>query len=110
MAGVQLKLTAFWNKAKGIIPALVKLFILSLILQVFALASPYYTQLVVDEVLVSYDKPLLVVLALGFGLLMLIQVVVGILRSWIALHLGTMLSMQMVTNLFAICYVPAAFF
>ena len=108
---VQLKLTAFWNKAKGIIPALVKLFILSLILQVFALASPYYTQLVVDEVLVSYDKPLLVVLALGFGLLMLIQVVVGILRSWIALHLGTMLSMQMVTNLFRhLLHLPAAFF
>ncbi|GGW70280.1 peptidase domain-containing ABC transporter [Alishewanella tabrizica] len=108
---LQLKLTAFWNKAKGIIPALVKLFILSLILQVFALASPYYTQLVVDEVLVSYDKPLLVVLALGFGLLMLIQVVVGILRSWIALHLGTMLSMQMVTNLFRhVLHLPAAFF
>lgn len=81
---VQLKLTASCNKAKGITPALVKLFILSLILQVFALASPYYTQLVVDGVLVSYDKSLLVVIVLGFGLLMLIQVVVGILRSWIA--------------------------
>ncbi|MFQ3189676.1 MAG: ATP-binding cassette subfamily B protein RaxB [Paraglaciecola sp.] len=33
------------------------------------LAAPDYTQLVVDEVLVSQDKPLLVVLALGFGLL-----------------------------------------
>jgi len=108
---VKLRLTAFWNRARGIIPALVKLFVLSFILQIFALASPYYTQLVVDEVLVSYDTPLLVVLALGFGLLMLIQVVVGILRSWIALHLGTMLSMQMVTNLFRhLLHLPAAFF
>lgn len=108
---VKLRLTAFWNRAQGIIPALVKLFVLSFILQIFALASPYYTQLVVDEVLVSYDTPLLVVLALGFGLLMLIQVVVGILRSWIALHLGTMLSMQMVTNLFRhLLHLPAAFF
>ncbi|MCT8127154.1 peptidase domain-containing ABC transporter [Alishewanella sp. BS5-314] len=108
---VQLGLTAFWNKAKGIIPALIKLFVLSLILQVFALASPYYTQLVVDEVLVSHDQPLLVVLALGFGLLMMIQIVVGVLRSWIALHLGTMLSMQMVTNLFRhLLHLPAAYF
>lgn len=108
---VQLPLTAFWNKAKGIVPALIKLFVLSLILQIFALASPYYTQLVVDEVLVSHDQPLLVVLALGFGLLMLIQIVVGVLRSWIALHLGTMLSMQMITNLFRhLLHLPAAFF
>ena len=92
-------------------PALVKLFALSLILQIFALASPYYTQLVVDEVLVSHDKPLLMVLALGFGLLMLIQMVVGVLRSWIALHLGTMMSMQMVTNLFRhLLHLPVPFF
>ena len=108
---VKLGLTAFWSNIRGVVPALVKLFALSLILQIFALASPYYTQLVVDEVLVSHDKPLLLVLALGFGLLMLIQVVVGVLRSWIALHLGTMMSMQMVTNLFRhLLHLPVPFF
>jgi ATP-binding cassette, subfamily B, bacterial CvaB/MchF/RaxB len=107
----QLKLSAFWSRMRGVTPALVKLFVLSLILQLFALASPYYTQLVVDEVLVSKDAPLLAVLALGFGLLMLIQVVVGILRSWISLHLGTMMSMQMVTNLFRhLLHLPMSFF
>lgn len=108
---VQLGLTAFWSKMKGVVPALVKLFALSLLLQVFALASPYYTQLVVDEVLVSQDKPLLTVLALGFGLIMLIQVVVSVLRSWISLHLGTMMSMQMVTNLFRhLLHLPLSYF
>ncbi|WP_027671224.1 peptidase domain-containing ABC transporter [Rheinheimera baltica] len=108
---VQLGLTAFWSKMQGVVPALVKLFALSLLLQVFALASPYYTQLVVDEVLVSQDKPLLTVLALGFGLIMLIQVVVSVLRSWISLHLGTMMSMQMVTNLFRhLLHLPLSYF
>ena len=108
---VRLRLTAFWTNIRGVVPALVKLFALSLILQIFALASPYYTQLVVDEVLVSHDKPLLMVLALGFSLLMLIQIVVGVLRSWIALHLGTMMSMQMVTNLFRhLLHLPVPFF
>ncbi|MEH8017440.1 peptidase domain-containing ABC transporter [Rheinheimera muenzenbergensis] len=108
---VQLGLSAFWSNMRGVVPALVKLFVLSLILQVFALASPYYTQLVVDEVLVSQDKPLLSALALGFGLLMLIQVVVSVLRSWISLHLGTMMSMQMVTNLFRhLLHLPLTFF
>lgn len=107
----QLGLSAFWSNMRGVVPALVKLFALSLILQVFALASPYYTQLVVDEVLVSQDKPLLTVLALGFGLLMLIQVVVSVLRSWISLHLGTMMSMQMVTNLFRhLLHLPLSYF
>ena len=108
---VQLGLSAFWSNMQGVVPALVKLFVLSLILQVFALAAPYYTQLVVDEVLVSQDKPLLTALALGFGLLMVIQVVVGVLRSWISLHLGTMMSMQMVTNLFRhLLHLPLTFF
>jgi ATP-binding cassette, subfamily B, bacterial CvaB/MchF/RaxB len=106
-----LKLSAFWSGMQGVVPALVKLFTLSLILQLFALASPYYTQLVVDEVLVSKDVHLLTALALGFGLLMLIQVVVGVLRSWISLHLGTMMSMQMITNLFRhLLQLPMSFF
>jgi ATP-binding cassette subfamily B protein RaxB len=107
----QLGLTAFWSKMQGVVPALVKLFALSLLLQIFALASPYYTQLVVDEVIVSQDQPLLTALALGFGLVMLIQVVVSVLRSWISLHLGTMMSMQMVTNLFRhLLHLPMSFF
>jgi ATP-binding cassette subfamily B protein RaxB len=108
---VKLSLTAFWSKIQGLVPSLLKLFTLSLLLQLFALTSPYYTQLVVDDVLVSHDKPLLMVLALGFGLLMLIQIVIGVLRSWIALHLGTMMNMQMVTNLFRhLLHLPIFFF
>ncbi|OEY70872.1 ABC transporter ATP-binding protein [Rheinheimera salexigens] len=108
---VQLGLSAFWSSMKGVVSALVKLFALSLLLQIFGLAAPYYTQLVVDEVLVSQDKPLLIVLALGFGLIMLIQVVVSALRSWISLHLSTMMSMQMVTNLFRhLLHLPISFF
>jgi ATP-binding cassette subfamily B protein RaxB len=96
---VKLGLTAFWTRIEGLLPSLTKLFILSLLLQIFMLAAPYYTQLVVDEVLVSQDQPLLVVLALGFGLLVLIQVLTQTFRSWVVLHLGAMMSVQMATNL-----------
>ncbi|MCL4410308.1 MAG: peptidase domain-containing ABC transporter [Gammaproteobacteria bacterium] len=108
---VHLSLTSFWSHIQGLVPSLTKLFVLSLVLQFFVLASPYYTQLVVDDVLVSNDKPLLVVLAIGFGLLMVMQVTVQVLRSWIALHLGTHLNMQMVTNLFRhLLHLPVVFF
>jgi ATP-binding cassette subfamily B protein RaxB len=96
---VKLGITAFWTRIEGLVPSLVKLFVLSLLLQFFLLASPYYTQLVVDEVLVSQDQPLLVVLALGFGLLVLIQILTQTFRSWVVLHLGAMMSVQMATNL-----------
>lgn len=96
---VRLGLTAFWSKAQGLWSSLLKLFLLSLLLQLFLLASPYYTQLVVDEVLISHDQPLLVVLALGFGLLVLIQLITQTLRGWVVLHVGSALSVQMATNL-----------
>ena len=108
---VRLGLTAFWSKVQGLAPSLLKIFLLSLLLQVFLLASPYYMQLVVDDVLVSMDKPLLAVLALGFGLLMLIRVVTQALRGWVILHLGSVLNLQMATNLFRhLLHLPLSFF
>jgi len=108
---VKLGLTAFWSKVQGLWSSLFKLFLLSLLLQLFLLASPYYTQLVVDEVLISHDKPLLVVLALGFGLLVLIQVVTQTLRGWVVLHLGSVMSVQMATNLMRhLLHLPLSYF
>jgi ATP-binding cassette subfamily B protein RaxB len=108
---VRLGLTAFWTKVQGLVPSLTKLFILSLLLQVFVLAAPYYTQLVVDEVLVSQDKPLLVVLALGFGLIMLLQVITQTLRGWVVLHLGSVMSVQMAANLMRhLLHLPLSYF
>lgn len=108
---VRLKLSSFWTRARGLIPSLTKLFILSLLLQFFMLAGPYYTQTVVDEVIVSYDKPLLVVLALGFGLLVLIRVVTNALRGWVVLHLGAVMTVQMGVNLFRhLIHLPLSYF
>lgn len=96
---VMLGITSFWHKIDGLIPSLSKLFVLSLLLQLFAIAAPYYTQLVVDEVLISHDKSLLAVLALGFGFLMLVQTLTQTFRSWVVLHLSSVMSVQMSTNL-----------
>ena len=108
---VKLGITAFWRKTQGLWPSLFKLFLLSLLLQLFLLASPYYTQLVVDEVLISHDQPLLVVLALGFGLLVLLQVLTQTLRGWVVLHLGAAMSVQMATNLMRhLLHLPLSYF
>lgn len=94
------KLSDFWSRITGIKRVLVQIFILSLLLQIFAIASPFYMQLVVDDVIVSQDLDLLIVLAIGFGLLLLINVAVTTLRSVIILYMSTQLNIQMAANLF----------
>lgn len=97
---VQIKLKQFWNAAQGLKPILFQLGILSIILQIFALASPYYMQLIVDDVVTSYDSNLLSILALGFGLLKLFEVATTTLRSYVTLHMGVSLNQQFAFNLF----------
>jgi ATP-binding cassette subfamily B protein RaxB len=72
---------------------------LSSMLQVVAMAAPFYTQLVVDHVLTRNDRNLLLALACGFGLLMLIQTGITLLRDYTVLYLGNIVSFQMCANL-----------
>lgn len=95
----RMKFTQLWSSMSGLKSGLVKLVALSLVLQLFALMSPYYMQWVVDEVLVSFDKPLLTVLAIGFGLIVIISTVTNAVRSWLILRLSSVLNMQMGVNL-----------
>ncbi|WP_406667377.1 peptidase domain-containing ABC transporter [Gallaecimonas sp. GXIMD1310] len=96
---VKMKFTQLWSSMSGLKSGLVKLIGLSLVLQLFALMTPYYMQWVVDEVLISYDKPLLTVLAIGFALIAIISVVTNAVRSWLILRLSSLLNMQMGVNL-----------
>lgn len=95
----QMKFSQLWSSMSGLKAGLIKLVSLSLVLQLFALMGPYYMQWVVDEVLVSFDKPLLMVLAIGFALIAVIAVVTNAVRSWLILRLSSLLSMQMGVNL-----------
>ncbi|WP_028773936.1 peptidase domain-containing ABC transporter [Shewanella waksmanii] len=95
----QMRLSQLWSKMTGLGRGLLTLFVLSVLLQAFALISPYYMQWVVDEVLISQDKPLLIVLAIGFVLLAIINVVTTGVRSWLVLRVSSLLNMQMGVNL-----------
>ena len=97
--------------ARGFRAALVRLVALALAFEVFALAMPWLTQLTVDEVIVSADRDLMTVLALGFGLLVLLQTAISALRGWLLLHLTSTLSLQVLTQLFShLLRLPLAFF
>ena len=89
------------GRVSGLKRSLLQIFALALALEAFMLLSPFFMQWVVDGVLVSADRDLLVTLGLGFGLLVLIQVGVGAIRSWAVLYLSATLNLQWLSNVFA---------
>ena len=81
--------------------ALGQILLLSIALQVFVVLAPFFMQWVVDQVLVSADKDLLAVLGLGFGLALLLQIAIGLLRGWSVVYLSSRLGLQWMGNVFA---------
>ena len=96
----RLPFSAFWSQMPGLGSPLAQIFALSVILELLVVAAPFYTQLAVDEVIARGDVDLLLALALGFGLLMAVQVVAAALRSHIMLVVQNALHFQMGARLF----------
>ena len=94
------KLRGLIGRVTGLYRSFGQILLLALALEVFALVSPFYMQWVIDNVLVSADVDLLTTLALGFGLLMLMQQAVGALRGWVMMYMGTTLNVQWRANVF----------
>lgn len=107
----RMKLSQLWSSMTGLKSGLIKLLGLSMVLQLFVLMTPYYMQWVVDEVLVSFDKPLLMVLAIGFALIAILSVFTNAVRSWLILRLSSVLNMQMGVNLLShLLRLPMSYF
>jgi ATP-binding cassette subfamily B protein RaxB len=100
-----------WVNIVGLKRSLLSLFSISLVLQLLQLTTPYYTQWIVDKVLVTNDQSLLLVLAIAFSFLALAQVLTHALRSWVVLRIASLLSIQMGANLFSrLIRLPIDFF
>lgn len=95
-----LSLGHFWSRISGLKRSLIIVMVLSLLLQVFAIISPYYMQTVVDDVILRNDLNLLTVLAIGFGLLLAIETATSLLRQYVILNLSSRLNIQMAANVF----------
>jgi ATP-binding cassette subfamily B protein RaxB len=96
-----ISLRALTGKVTGLPAALVQIFVLALALEVFALVGPFYLQWVLDQVLVSADRNLLMLLGIGFLLVAVFQASVSAVRAWTITWLGAMLNVQWITNVFA---------
>jgi ATP-binding cassette, subfamily B, bacterial CvaB/MchF/RaxB len=66
--------------------ALVHVFCLAAVLELFAIAAPLFNQYVIDDVIVAGDRELLIVLTAGFALLTVTQTAIELVRSWFLMH------------------------
>lgn len=96
----RLPFAAFWGQTHGLVHPLVQIFALSAILEILVISAPFFMQITVDEVIARGDADLLLVLALGFGLLMLITVAAAALRSQVVLVVQNALHFQIGARLF----------
>jgi ATP-binding cassette subfamily B protein RaxB len=106
-----MRLSALWGRLVGLKRAVLQTLILSVILQIIVLASPFYLQLVIDEAVVKFDLKFLLLLAIGFGALAIINTVTTMMRSWTILYFGHQMSFQMVANVFRhLIHLPTDYF
>lgn len=107
----RVSLRALTGKIFGLRKALLNIFLLAVVLELFVIVAPLLNQMVVDDVLASGDRDLLAVLILGFGLLLAVQTAIGLARSWMVMILGQTLGLQWTGNVFAhLIRLPVAYF
>jgi ATP-binding cassette, subfamily B, bacterial CvaB/MchF/RaxB len=82
-----------WPKSAGL--SVLQALLLSVLLQVYVVSSPFYMQIAMDNAVAQNDHDLLTVLALGFGLFLMINVGAGLLRSFALVHLQTGLAYEL---------------
>src|SRR5690606_27828308 len=99
------------GRVSGLVPAVVQTLLLAAVLEVFAVVSPLFLQWTIDHALVSGDRGLLHTLAIGFGLLVVLQQSIAVLRAWMLTHFGTMLNVQWLARTFThLLGLPIAYF
>lgn len=97
---VSLRISQMWSRMTGLGSTLGQIIVLSIVMQIFAFATPFYLQLAIDMAVPTFDIDFLKALAIGFGGMAVINLATSILRDVISLKFGSILSYQLITNLF----------
>lgn len=96
-----LRLSRFFRDAEGVLRSLLQLLALSLALQLFVLLTPFYSQVVIDDVVVTGDVDLLRLAAVCFIGLALFIAITNALRAWLIVYIASALDFGWSSALFA---------
>jgi len=95
----RISLRGFISNIVGFKRSLAQIFLLSLVLQALGIMAPYYTQLVIDNVLVGRDRDFLVVLGVGSLMLAVITTVISLMRTWVGIFFNNTYAIQLSSSL-----------
>jgi ATP-binding cassette subfamily B protein RaxB len=95
-----LRLTDLLGSLQGFGGAIAQIMVLSLLLQLYVLASPFFMQLVVDDALSKGDESMLMALATGFGLLAILNAGATMLRAFVVQYVQSAVSVRVGVGLF----------
>jgi ATP-binding cassette, subfamily B, bacterial CvaB/MchF/RaxB len=99
------------GRVRGLWGAMGKIITLAVVLEIIAMTSPLMNQWIVDQAIVSADRDLLGILALGFGILLLVQVAISSFRGWVVTMTATALNTQWLMNIYRhLLSLPVTFF
>ncbi|RYF59078.1 MAG: peptidase domain-containing ABC transporter [Comamonadaceae bacterium] len=97
----QLSVIAMARQVTGLGGPLVQLLALAGAMEIFGLSLPLFSQWIIDDVLVSGDADLLIVLAAGLALVGLLHAISSWIRGAVLLHLTTMVNLQWTASAFS---------
>ncbi|MDO2442492.1 peptidase domain-containing ABC transporter [Enterobacter nematophilus] len=96
----KIRLRQLTGKTPGLLPAMSRIIVFALALEILTLGSPLLNQLVIDEVLVAADRSLLTVIIIALLLLSLTQMLLSLARQWASLTLSVNFNMQWTARVF----------
>lgn len=86
---VNFRLRDLFRDIAGLRTALAQVLMLSFGIEFIAILLPIASQIVIDEVIVNADRDLLLVVAIGLVLLIVLQLVLAVARTWTTMLTGT---------------------
>jgi ATP-binding cassette, subfamily B, bacterial CvaB/MchF/RaxB len=99
------------RRTHGFAAAATQVLVMSLVLEAIGIAIPIGFQLVLDDVVVSDDRDLLTLIALGVGLVIAFRALIDFVRSWAIMVAGSSLTLQWKMSLFRhLLLLPLSFF
>jgi len=95
-----LRLRHMFRHIGGLGGSLTNILLLSFGIEVVALLMPIGSQIIIDEVIVSADRDLLLTVGVALALLLVMQLLTSAARGWAIMLIGTKVSLQWNTGLF----------
>lgn len=106
-----IRVTDLIKRTSGLGRAAIQILAVSALLELIGIAMPIAFQIVLDEAIVVADRDLLLTISVGLAGLLLLQSILGFVRSWSSLVLSAALRLQWKAGLFdQLMRLPLGFF